>query len=391
MKQAVILAAGEGLRLWPFTLNKPKSMIFIAGKPIIRYVIESLAANGIRDIIIIVGHKREHILDYLGDGAIFGVNIRYVHQKQQLGTAHALAQAQECSDKEFLVISGSKLISPDTISMLVKAAPPAILVRLESEPSRYGVVSMVDDKLTGIVEKPVHSESNVINAGIYSFTSEIFDFIGSNLGIPDILNDMVRRDKKISVLESQSTWLDIVYPWDILNLNSLLLKQLNGEQSGIIESGVTIKGRVRIGKNSLIRSNSYIEGPVFIGEGCNIGPNSCILPSTSIADNVVINPCCEIRNSVVEDDVNIGSGSIVQDTVIDRGCLIGPQFSSCSEETEVHIGNEVKKIRMGAMIGEGCKIGNGVTCSAGVFAGNYCQIKSHKLISDKIPDRSVVV
>jgi UDP-N-acetylglucosamine diphosphorylase / glucose-1-phosphate thymidylyltransferase / UDP-N-acetylgalactosamine diphosphorylase / glucosamine-1-phosphate N-acetyltransferase / galactosamine-1-phosphate N-acetyltransferase len=391
MKQAVILAAGEGLRLWPFTVNKPKSMIFVAGKPIIEYVIEALAVNGIRDIIIVTGHKKEHILDYLGDGTDYGVLIRYIYQKQRLGTAHALAQARNHTDKEFLVISGSKLIMPDTISTLVEAAPPAILARIEPEPYRYGVVSMNNGKLTGIVEKPVHSESNLINAGIYSFTSEIFNYIGSNLGIPDILNDMVRRDRLITVLESQSTWFDVIYPWDILTLNSLLLKKVKEEQNGIIESGVTIKGSVRIGKNSFIRSNSYIEGPVFIGDGCNIGPHSCVLPSTSIANNVVINPFCEIRNSVIEDDVNIGSGSIIQDTVIDQGCLIGPQFSSCSEEREAHVGNDLQKIRMGAMIGEGCKIGNNVTCTAGVIAGNYCQIRSHKLINEKIPDRSVVV
>jgi UDP-N-acetylglucosamine diphosphorylase / glucose-1-phosphate thymidylyltransferase / UDP-N-acetylgalactosamine diphosphorylase / glucosamine-1-phosphate N-acetyltransferase / galactosamine-1-phosphate N-acetyltransferase len=391
MKQAIILAAGEGVRLWPFTVNKPKAMLFIAGKPIIQYVIEALAVNGIRDLIIIEGYKKEYILDYIGDGSRFGVNIRYIHQKQQLGSAHALAQASGATDNEFLVVSGSKLIMPDTINQVVRMTPPAILVRQEPDPYRYGVASISKGKLTGIIEKPAYPESNIINGGIYSFSSEIFSYIGSLLGIPEVLNNMIEQGKSISALDSQSTWLDVVYPWDILSLNATLMKNIRSEQSGMIESGVTIKGAVWVGKNSLIHSNSYIEGPVFIGEGCKIGPNVCILPNTSIANNVMINPFTEIRNSVIEDDVIIGSGSIIQDSVIDKGCLFGAHFSSCSEDAEVIIGDEVHKTRMGAMVGEGCRIGSGVTSLAGAIVGNYCQIKSQNLIRGKIPDKSQVV
>jgi UDP-N-acetylglucosamine diphosphorylase / glucose-1-phosphate thymidylyltransferase / UDP-N-acetylgalactosamine diphosphorylase / glucosamine-1-phosphate N-acetyltransferase / galactosamine-1-phosphate N-acetyltransferase len=391
MKQAVILAAGEGLRLWPFTVNKPKSMLFVAGKPIIQHVIKALSENGIRDLIIIEGYKKEYLLDFIGDGSRFGVSVHYIDQKQQLGTAHALAQAYGFTDEEFLVVSGSKFIMPDTITRLIQLNPPAILVRRNSDPGRYGVVSIKNGKLTGITEKPTHPKSNVINTGIYIFKKEIFDYIGQELGIPDVLNKMLERGEEILALDSQGTWQDVVFPWDILDLNSILLDKLNSEKGGMVESGVTLKGPVCVGKNSLILSNSYVEGPVFIGEGCRIGPSSCILPSTSIADNVVIGPFSEIRNSVIEDDVIISSGSTVHDSVVDKGCLIGSHFSACSEETEVVINDELHKIRMGAMIGEGCKIGNSVTSLAGTIVGNYCQINSHNLISGKIPDRSQVV
>jgi NDP-sugar pyrophosphorylase family protein len=94
MKQAVILAAGEGRRLKPFTINKSKAMLSIAGQPIIRYVIESLAANGIREIVIVVGCYKEQIFDYVGDGQHFGAAVTYITQSKQLGTAHALCQAR---------------------------------------------------------------------------------------------------------------------------------------------------------------------------------------------------------------------------------------------------------------------------------------------------------
>jgi len=114
--KAVILAAGEGQRLRPFTVTKPKVMLSIAGKPILQYVIESLAQNGIRNIVLVVGYRKEQVFDYLGSGEQFGVDITYITQERQLGTAHALAQAKAATEKEFLVLPGDNLIEADTIA-----------------------------------------------------------------------------------------------------------------------------------------------------------------------------------------------------------------------------------------------------------------------------------
>ncbi|MBM4433266.1 MAG: nucleotidyltransferase family protein, partial [Chloroflexi bacterium] len=103
MKQAIILAAGEGQRLRPFTVNKPKAMLSIAGKPILGYVIEALVANGIRNIVIVVGYKKEEVYNWLGTVEQPGVEITFVTQEKQLGTAHAMAQARELAEEEFLV------------------------------------------------------------------------------------------------------------------------------------------------------------------------------------------------------------------------------------------------------------------------------------------------
>src|SRR4030067_1516477 len=101
MKQAVILAAGEGQRLRPFTVTKPKAMLTIAGKPILQHVVEALAQNGIRQIIIVAGYHREQIFDYMGTGKQFGTDILYVTQERQLGTAHALAQIEHTIKDDF--------------------------------------------------------------------------------------------------------------------------------------------------------------------------------------------------------------------------------------------------------------------------------------------------
>jgi glucose-1-phosphate thymidylyltransferase len=366
-------------------------MIPIAGKPIIQYVIESLAINGIRDIILVVGYQKERILDYIGEGKQFGVEVRYVYQNNQIGGANALLQAKNYTRGEFLVLPGNRLITPETIAPIVNVDKPAILTKNVENPERYGVVSVKDGYLTEIVEKPSSPSGGLINAGIYAFDNSIYDYIELELNIPDALNNMLKNGVEIKAIETDKIWLDVVYPWDILSLNAIILQNVHAIQGGFIEPGVILKGPVQVGKDTVIRSNSYIVGPVLIGKGCEIGPNVCIFPSTSIANNVVISAFTEIRNSVIGDDVHLNSGSIIQDSVIDDGCIIGPHFNAFSGEAEIRIDDEHHFVKTGAVLGKGCRIGGSVTAEAGAILGNYLEVRPMKLLSGNIPDKSLVV
>ena len=390
MKQAVILAAGEGQRLRPFTVTRPKAMLSIAGKPILRYVVEALAQQGILQIIIVVGYRKEEIFDYFGAGEDFGVEIVYIIQDKQLGTAHALAQAKDAVEEEFLVLPGDNLIEADTIARFVALRPNAVLVKKVADIARYGVVTSDDGMVKAIVEKPKEPEGDMANTGIYVFSREILSFVDAELDIPDAINTMLAQGHVFQVQETDGTWLDVVYPWDILGLNEAVLRRVPVRLGGTIEAGAFVKGLVSVGKDTVVRSNSYIVGPVVIGDNCDIGPNVCILPSTSIGDNVVISPFCEIENSVIGGDVAIGPGAIVQDSVIDKSCVIKGHFTACRGEAEVRINDDFHLVSIGAMLGVGCHLGNSVTAQPGVIVGNYSRIQALKLISGKLPDRSVV-
>ena len=391
MKQAVILAAGEGQRLRPFTATRPKVMLSIAGKPMLQYVVEALAQNGIRNLVMVIGYRREEIFDYIGSGERFGVDITYVTQEKQLGTAHALAQARDAIDDEFMVLPGDNLIEADAIAQFVKVKPESVLVKRVDNPARYGVVTIDKGLVKGIVEKPKEAGSNVVSLGIYAFTKQIFDFIEPELNIPDVLNNMIAQGKQLRAQETKGTWLDVVYPWDILSLNDVVLHRVQANLGGVIEQGVSVKGSVSVGKDTVIRSNSYIAGPVVIGGNCEIGPNVCILPATSVGDNVVISPFTEIKNSVIGSDVNIGPGCIIQDSVIDEGCVINGHFTACSGEADVKVDDEYHTVNIGAMLGGGCNLGNSVIAQPGVIVGNHSQVQALKLISGRLPDRSLVV
>ncbi len=391
MRQAVILAAGEGQRLRPFTVNRPKVMLFIAGKPILQYVIEALAQNGLRDIVLVVGYRKEQVLDYFGSGETFGVDLTYVMQERQLGTAHALAQAKGAIKDDFLVLPGDNLIAAETIDRFAATAPEAVLVKKVENPMRYGVVAVQRGTVKGIIEKPAEAASNLVSTGIYSFSRAIFDFVEPQLDLPDVVNRMIGQGQKIKALETEGAWLDAIYPWDILGLNAAILQQTQAKSGGTVETGVTLKGQVSIGKGTAIRANSYIAGPVVIGDGCEIGPSVCIFPATSIGNNVVMAPFTEVKNSVIGNDVNIGSGSIIHDSVIDNSCNIGGQFTACSGQEEIAVNQEHHLVNFGAMLGEGCALGNSVTAQPGVIVGNYSQIRSLKLVSGRLPDRSLVM
>ncbi|GAI74300.1 unnamed protein product, partial [marine sediment metagenome] len=317
-----------------------------------------------------------------------GVDITYVTQQRQLGTAHALAQAKAVTKSEFLVLPGDNLIEADTITQFVAVKPEAMLVKRVDNPARYGVVTIEKGMVKGIVEKPEEAKSNVVNTGIYAFTTEIFSFIEAQLDIPDALNNMLAQGYPISAQEADGTWLDVVYPWDILSLNDAVLHQIRTNLGGTIETGVSLKGLVSIGKDTVIRSNSYIVGPVVIGNNCDIGPNVCILPATSIGDNVVISPFSNVKNSVIGNDVNIGPGCIIQDSVIDSGCIIKGHFTAYSGQADVKV-DEHRLVNIGAMLGEGCNLGNNVVAQPGVIVGNHCQVQALKLLSGRLPDKSL--
>jgi UDP-N-acetylglucosamine diphosphorylase/glucosamine-1-phosphate N-acetyltransferase len=388
MKQAVVLAAGEGQRLRPFTVTRPKVMLSIGGKPILQYVIEALAENGIRRIIVVVGYRKEQIFDHFGNGEQFGVEITYLTQDRQLGTAHALGVARDVVEEEFLVLGGDNLIDADTIAGFVNADPPAMLLKQASDARRYGVVKVEDGEVRGIVEKPENHQGDSINTGIYAFRNDVFDFIGSELDIPAAINVMLDRDCTVNAVETQGTWLDVVYPWDLVRLNGAILARTAPRLGGTIESGVTLKGAVSIGMDTIIRSNSYVVGPVVIGENCEIGPNVCILPSTSIGDNVSVAPFTTLENSVVGDDVSIGPASIIEDSVIDKGSVIRGHFSAPSGETVVQVDEEHHRVTVGAMVGIGCSVGNNVVAEPGSVLGNYCQVQPMKVIRGSFLDRS---
>ena len=176
--KAVVLAAGEGSRLRPFTHSEPKVMISVAGRPILEYVVEALVESSIKEIVMVVGYKNSAIMSHFEDGGEFGASIEYIRQEKQLGTAHALSLVSEKAGDVFLVIAGDNIISKDTLDQFVRTAQaPSMLVTHSDVPSKYGVVTLDGDIVTSIDEKPEVHMGNLISTGIYLLDRNFLDTI----------------------------------------------------------------------------------------------------------------------------------------------------------------------------------------------------------------------
>jgi glucose-1-phosphate thymidylyltransferase len=393
--KAVILAAGEGKRLRPFTETVPKVMLPVANKPIISYVVDAVKNSGISEIIIVVGYKKEVIMEYFKDYK--GAKISYVTQEKQLGTAHALLQAKEKIKDSFIVLSGDNIIDQKSITNLINdKSEYSILIKEHPHPSKYGVVVLEKENLKEIVEKPKEEVGKFISTGIYKLPKSIFDKIKemASMGVFDlstVIQTLVNEKKTIKSIIADE-WMDIVYPWDLIHVNELLIHKASKSKGGVIEKGVTIKGDVSVGKDTKIYSGCYIVGPVIIGEGCEIGPNVCIFPSTAIGNNVAIHPFSEIKNSVIMDNSHIGTNSFVKDSVIARGTIIHNNFSSMEGEATIEIDGEFKKLlNIGSMIGEDCIIASNVIIDPGIIIGRKCKIESMSRVRNNITSGSKVM
>lgn len=393
--KAVILAAGEGKRLRPFTETMPKVMLPVANKPVLEYVFDAVKNSGIDEIIVVVGYKKEVIMEYFKNYE--DIDITYVVQDKQLGTAHALLQAKKYINDTFIVLSGDNIIDQSSISKLINdKSKHSILIKEHPHPSKYGVVFVEKNILKEIVEKPKEELGRFISTGIYKLPSSVFDDVEglASQGVyalTSVVQLIVDRGENISTVTAD-LWMDIVYPWDLIHVNEAMIHSTSASVSGIIEKGVTMKGAVSVGKNTTIYSGCYIVGPVVIGEGCEIGPNACIFPSTTIGNNSVVHPFSEVRNSVVMNDVHIGSNSFISHSVIGRGSIMDHNFSSMPGKATIEIEGEFKKLEIiGVMVGENCTVGSSVIAEPGIIIGRRCEISPMKRIIKNVPSGSKVM
>lgn len=404
--KAIILAAGEGLRCRPLTLTRSKVMLPVANRPILEHVISSLEKNGIKEIILVVGYEKERIMNYFEDGLNFGVNISYVEQKAQLGTAHAIEQAKKLispEDSEFIVLNGDNLVEPKTIADLLnnyEGDASLLTVRME-DTAGYGVVLKEKKRVTQILEKRPGGLSRLVNTGIYIFTPQIFETIektpiseNGEYAITDTLQLMIDEGKMVTSVPTESKWLDAVHAWDLLKANAIVLNSSkNLKQEGELEDGVIIRGKVAIGKNTRIRSGTYIVGPVVIGENCDIGPNVVILPSTTIGDNVSIRSFTEIQNSIIMNDCRISSHGQISNSIIGSNNTLGPGFTAEEKENlEIILNSKIHKApKLGAILGDDNRIGGRVLVKAGVMIAVNCQVESGNTIYRDLSRDSVVL
>ncbi|BBD73534.1 nucleotidyltransferase [Sulfodiicoccus acidiphilus] len=172
--KAVILAGGQGKRLRPFTEDKPKPLIELAGRPIIEWQILWLREQGIRSFVVLAGYRRERLIEYLGGGKRLGVSVAFSVEDEPLGTAGALKNAAHLLNEEFLVVNGDVITDVKVASMSLNGEVASmVLVPLRSP---YGVVYTKDDHVVRFEEKPLLGDY-WINAGVYLMSPRVVEYL----------------------------------------------------------------------------------------------------------------------------------------------------------------------------------------------------------------------
>ncbi len=225
--QAVVLAAGKGTRLEPLTEEKPKALVEVDGKPLIEDVFDNLLEIGVTELVVVVGHMKEQIIERYGD-EYEGVPITYAHQREQLGLAHAILQAEPHIDDDFVLMLGDNVFRGNLGDVINRQqedrADAAFLVEEVpyEEASRYGVLDTNEyGEIVEVVEKPEEPPSNLVMTGFYTFTPAIFHACHlvqpSDRGeyeLPDAIDLLIQSGRTIDAIRMDGWRIDVGYPED---------------------------------------------------------------------------------------------------------------------------------------------------------------------------------
>jgi len=413
--KAVILAAGEGVRLQPITSTRPKHLIKVGGKPILKYCLNAVKTSGIDEVLIVIHFMGDAVRQHFGDGKKLGLKIEYVEQKAVLGTGNAVSVVEPHIKDDFLLVYGDVLFAAETVKSVVnlhtkeKPATTMAVVPVEN-PENYGVVELEDKgHVKRIIEKPKREEAptNLANAGVYVFSTEIFDKIReaspSTRGeweITDAISLLLKEKKTVlAVKTSRDDWMDIGRPWDLLEANRWALVRTDHKVCGLVESGAHLIGPVTVAETARIRSGAYIEGPAFIDEESDIGPNCYIRPCTSIGKKVRVGNACEIKNSIIMDYAHIGHLSYIGDSVIGENCNLGAGTITANYRLDAGtIKMMVKdkvvdsgRTKLGVVLGDSVKAGINALFMPGVKVGCNSWIGPNVVVQRDVPADTVVL
>jgi len=231
--KAVLLAAGRGTRMRELTIDLPKPMIEVRGKPVLQHIVEGLREAGVRDLLIIVGYQADAVQNFFGDGSRYNIEIQYATQAVQDGTGRLVNLARNfAGNSPFILSYGDILVDPANYKRLVDFPHDveAIISVTRGEDVRKGGAVFLNEEmeLVDLREKAQAGEptSPWYNAGLYTFRPSIFDFTAKLKPSPrgeyeltDAIRDLARSGKTIKAYELTGEWADVRDPEVLAKLN----------------------------------------------------------------------------------------------------------------------------------------------------------------------------
>ncbi len=324
--KAVILVGGKATRLLPLTSKTPKAMVPVLNVPFLEHVIRHLAKHQINEIVLAQGHLAPPMADYLGDGSRCGVKLFYSYEKEPLGTAGAVKNAEKFLAGPFLVLNGDVFTDLDFSAMLAyhqeKKAKITIALTPVEDPTSYGLVeTKPDGAITRFLEKPGRDQitTNMINAGTYVLEPEVLSRIPVQLQFSfehEVFPPALARGEPVFAYASAAYWIDIGTPAKYLQVQRDLLA------GRCRQYAITLDKEATIGKGCTIHPAAKIKGPVVIADYCTIGRNANINGPVVLGKYSVVGEESLVEDSVIWRNARLGTRARVKKSVLADNCSL---------------------------------------------------------------------
>ena len=212
----VIMAGGTGSRLRPQTINCPKPMLEVNGKPILEIIIENCIKDGFKEFFLSVNYLKEIIINHFKDGSKWGININYLEESKPLGTAGSLSLLPENLRNDFMVINGDVLTKFNLQKLLEfhshynAAATLSVREYIINVP--FGVIDTNGVDVNGMTEKPTYKKN--VNAGVYALNPSVLKLLkkGEKIDMPELIKRIITTKRKVIACPIHEYWLDIGRP-----------------------------------------------------------------------------------------------------------------------------------------------------------------------------------
>ncbi len=328
--KVLIPVAGVGTRLRPHTYTQPKPLMPVAGKPIICFIVDKLAAVGIKDFVFVIGYLGDKVRHFIEE-TYPDLHTEFVYQERREGSAHAVWSAREAieDEDEIFIAFGDTIFDVD-LQFMLDSPHSCLGVKKVSDPREFGVAEFDQDgRITRLIEKPRIPKSNMAIVGIYKI-QEVASLIRATeylikndlrtvgeFQLTDALQYMVEQGVEFHTVPVQN-WFDCGRKEVLLETNAILL-----DQRGIPTSQRDLPAF----------ENTIFIHPVAVGKNCSI-TNSIIGPHVTIGDNA------GIQRSIVKDSI-IGNFAALEDVVL-KHSVIGSDASIRGMDLNLNIGDNTE-------------------------------------------------
>ncbi len=375
--KAVIMAGGQGSRLRPLTINRPKPMVPLVDKPVMAHIVGLLKRHGFNEVVATLQFMADRIQDYFGDGSSLGMDFHYSIEEVPLGTAGSVKQAEALLDEPFLVISGDALTDFDLGKVVAfhkeREATVTITLTRVPNPLEYGVIIVDDDgRVKQFLEKPSWSEvfSDTVNTGIYVLEPRIFDSIDPDRPFDfsqDLFPILMEKGEPIYGYIATGYWCDIGNIQEYMRATADYLEgRVQLERGGSeVRPGLWCEQEVELSADAMV------EGPVYLGFGTKVKEGCVLYGPTVVRDFSVLESRAHIDRSVIWRNSYVGERAELRGAIVGRQCTVKRRAmifegAVVGDNTAVNAG---AIIQPGVKIWPGKEIEEGATVSSSIIWG----------------------